>query len=81
MQYAWVAEFSAGIMDNYVMLNHWDQVTHTCVGNLTINGLDNGLSPGRRQAIISTNAELLLIEHSRTNFSEISMEIHAFTFK
>ena len=38
------------------MLTHWGRVTHICVGNLTIIGPDNGLSPGRRQAIIWTNA-------------------------
>ena len=31
-------------------------MTHEYVGNLTIIGSDNGLSPGRRQAIIWTNA-------------------------
>ena len=30
-------------------LTHW--VTHVFVGNLTIIGSDNGLTPGRRQAI------------------------------
>ena len=39
------------------------RVTHICVDNLTIIGSDNGLSPGRRQAIIWTNAEILLIGH------------------
>ena len=34
------------------MLTHWGRVTHICVGNLTTIGSDNGLSPGRRQAII-----------------------------
>ena len=33
-------------------LTHWGRATHICVGNLTIIGSDNGLSPGRRQAII-----------------------------
>ena len=42
-------------------LTHWGRVTHICVGNLTIIGSDNGLSPGRRQAIILTNAGILLI--------------------
>ena len=32
---------------------------YKCVGILTIIGSDNGLSPGRRQAIIWTNAGLL----------------------
>ena len=33
-------------------LTHWGRVTHICVDNVTIIGLHNGLSPGRRQAII-----------------------------
>ena len=33
-------------------LTHWGRVTHICVGKQTIIGSDNGLSPGRRQAII-----------------------------
>ena len=31
---------------------HWGRVTHICISKLTIIGSDNGLSPGRRQAII-----------------------------
>ena len=46
-------------------------MTHICVGNLTIVGLDNGLPPGRRQAIIWTNARILLIGPLGKNFSEI----------
>ena len=56
-------------------------MTHRCVGNLTILGSDNGLSPYRRQAIIWTNAKILLIGHIGTNFSEISIEILTFSFK
>ena len=37
-----------------VDLIHWGRVTHICIGNLTIIGSDNDLSPGRRQAIIWT---------------------------
>ena len=43
------------------MLTHWGRVTHICVGEITIIGSDNGLSPGRCQAIIWTNAGILLI--------------------
>ena len=32
-------------------------MTHTCVGNITIIGSDNSLSPGRRQAIIKPMLE------------------------
>ena len=56
-------------------------MTHICVSKLTIIGSDNGLSPGRRQAIIRTNAGLLLIGPLGTNFSEILMEILTFSFK
>ena len=44
-------------------------------------GSDNGLSPDRRQAIILTNAGILLIGPLGTNFSEIVIEIHTFSFK
>ena len=54
-----------------VCLTHWCRVTRICVSKLTIIGSDNGLSPGRRQAIIRTNAGILLIGPLGTNFSEI----------
>ena len=62
-------------------LTHWGRETHICVGNLTITGSDNSLSPGRRQAIIWTNAGILLIWPLGTNFDEILIEIHTFSFK
>ena len=62
-------------------LTHWGRVTHICVSKLTIIGSDNGLSPDRRQAIIWTNAGLLLIGPLGTNFSEILIEILTFSFK
>ena len=43
------------------MLTHWSRVMHICVSRITNIGSDNGLSPGRRQAIIRTSAEILLI--------------------
>ena len=43
--------------------------------------LDNGMSPGRNQAIIWTNAGIYLIRTLGANFSEILREIHAFSFK
>ena len=62
-------------------LTHWGRVTHICVSKLTIIGSDNGLSPDRRQAIVWTNAGLLLIGPLGTNFSDILIEILAFSFK
>ena len=50
-------------------LTHWGRVTHICVGKLTAIGSDNGLSPGRRQAIIWTNAGVMLIPPLMTNVS------------
>ena len=41
----------------WVGLTHWGRVTHICFRKLTIIGSDNGLSPGRRPAIIWTNTE------------------------
>ena len=38
--------------------------------NYAIIGSDNGLSPGRRQAIIWTNDVILLIGHLGTNFND-----------
>ena len=64
-----------------LVLTHWGRVTHICVGNLTIIGSDNGLSPGRHQAIIWTSAGILLIGPLGTNFSEILIEIITFSFK
>ena len=63
------------------VLTHGGRVTHICVSKLTIIGSDNGLSPGRRQALIWTNAGILLIEPLGTNFNETSIEIHTFSFK
>ena len=62
-------------------LTHWGRVTHICVNKLTIIGSDNGLSTGRRQAIIWTNAVILLIGTRGTNFNEILIKIHEFSFK
>ena len=56
-------------------------MTHICISKQTIIGSDNGLSPGRRQDIIRTNAAVLLIWTVGTNFSEILSEIHIFSFK
>ena len=54
---------------------------HICVGNLVVIGSDNGLSPGRRQAIIWTNAGIVLIGPLGTNSSEILIDIYTFSFK
>ena len=63
------------------LLTHWGRVTHICFVKLTIIGSDNGLSPGRRQAIIWTNAGILLIGPLGTNFIEILIGIQTFSFR
>ena len=62
-------------------LTHWGRVTHICVVKLSIIGSDNGLSPGRRQAIIWTNDGILLIGPLGTKFSGILIEIDTFSLK
>ena len=69
------------IFITFNVLTHWGRVTHIYVGKLTIIASDNGLSPGRRQTIIWTNAGILLIGLLGTSFSEISNEIQTFSFK
>ena len=60
---------------------HWGRVTHICISKLTIIGSDNGFSPRRRQAIIWTNAGMLLIRTLGTDFSQILSEIHSHSIK
>ena len=62
-------------------LTHWGRVLHICVGDLTIIGSDNGLLPGRHQAITWTNVGILLTWPLGTNYSEMLIEIHIFSFK
>ena len=57
----------------YSSLNNWGRVVHICSSKLTIIGSDNGLSPGQCQAIIWTNAEMLLIAPLGTIYSDIWM--------
>ena len=51
-------------------------MTHIC-----IIGSDSCLSPGRHQAIIWTNAGILLIRPLGTNLNEILIEIHIISLK
>ena len=62
-------------------LTHWGRVTHICISKQIIIGSDNGLSPGRRQTIIWTNAGILLIGLLGINSSEIFIAIYIFSFK
>ena len=67
-------------------LTHWGRVAHIWFSKLVIIGYDNGLSPGRHQAIILTprvwtTAAILSIRILGINSSEIFIEIHTFSFK
>ena len=64
-----------------MFLTHWGRVTHICISNLAFIGSDNGLSPGRRQAIIWTNDGIMLVGLLGRNFGEILIEILTFSFK
>ena len=77
----WLRSFAALLLLLLSLLTHWGRMTHICVSNLTTIGSDNGLSPGRPQAIIWTNAGILLMGSLWTNFSEILIEIPTFSFK
>ena len=71
--------FNTGFL--FCFLTHWGRVTHICVSKLAIIGSDHGLSPGRHKAMIWTNAGILLIRPSGTNFSEILIGIDVFSFR
>ena len=62
------------------VVTHWGRVTHICVREFTIIGSDNGLSSSRRQTIIWTNAGMLWIRPLGTDFNEILIKIHIFSF-
>ena len=56
-------------------LTHLDWVMHVWISKWTIIGsADNGLSPGRHQAIFWTNTGILSMGHLGTNFNEISLK-------
>ena len=76
----WLAKYSLTLLYAH-LLTHWGWVTHICISELTIIGSDNGLSPGRREAIIWTNDGILLIGPLETNFSEILFGMQTFSFK
>ena len=56
-------------------------MTHICVSKLIIICSDNGLTPGRRQAIIWNNGGILSIGTLGTNFSEILVVIYMLSLK
>ena len=65
---------------NSLRLTVW-RIYAVASANEAIIVSDNVLLPVWRQAIIRTNAGLLLIRHLGTNFSEILIEIQTFSLK
>ena len=57
------------------------RVTHISVSKIAIINSDDGLSPGRRQAIIQTNHKILLIGPLGTCLMETLIGIRNFSFK
>ena len=76
--YIYITSYLSGAL---YYLTHWGRVTHICIRKITIIGSDNGLSPGRCQAIIWSSVAILLIGPLGTNFSEILIDIYIFSFK
>ena len=77
----WLLWISSHHLFSIIILTHWGWMMHICSSNLTIIGWDNDLLSGRSQAIIWINAGILLIWPIQTNFNEILIENHTFSFK
>ena len=67
---SWMGLYCTAYLTEFCQLTYWGRVTHTYVDNLTIISSDNGLSPGRRQAIIWATIGILA-----TNVSENLIKI------
>ena len=83
LPYKWMEEMDS---QKVLVYGHWVKLIESkwriyASVNYAIIGSDNGLSPGRGQAIIWINAGTLLIWTLDTKFSEILCEIHTFSFK
>ena len=73
----WQVSLQLSIRNIYIIEAEWRIYASVNISSL----VDNGLLPGRLQAIIWTNAGVLLIQTLGTNFGEILSEIHTFSFK
>ena len=84
-KYIYHVKFEGDILNGFVReLNsvsiHLGRVTHICVSKQTIIVSYDGLSLGRRQAIIWTIVGMWLTETLGTHFSEILNEMHILSF-
>ena len=62
-------------------LTHWGRVTYICIIKLSYHCSDNGLAPDRCQAIIWSNAGILLTGPWGKNSNEILIKIQQFLLK
>ena len=69
------------IFNRDALIVHWCRVMHIYVNIFTIIVSDYGLSPGRHQVIVWTNAGTLLIWPCGKNFSETLIKINISPFK
>ena len=69
----YVVNFDHGYLTHFPLCRIYASVNRVSISS------DSGVSPIRRQAIISTNAGLLSNWPSGTNFSEILIKIHNFS--
>ena len=58
----------------------YSRVVHICISKIITIDSDNGLSPDRHQAIIWTNAGILLLGPLGTNVSEIMIDWSSYIF-
>ena len=73
--------FTHTFIVSYIVIQFYSVIyTHIYGEILTIIRSANDLSPGRCQAIIWTNPGILFIVPLETNFSEILIKIHTFSF-
>ena len=63
---------------SFVSTTHWGRVTHICVSKLFSIGSENGLSLGRRQAIIWSNVAMLLIGSLRKKWWNLNKNSNIF---
>ena len=66
---------------SWCQFTQWGRVMYICISKLTIIGSDNDFLPSWRQAIIWTNAWILLNRTLGTNLNETISKIHTFSFK
>ena len=69
------------VYSKQTLLTHWGRVKHIYFSKFSNICSDTGLVPGQCQAIIWTNARIILFVSLGTNFSEIFIKIQIFSFK